>query len=78
MGKATKVWPQIEAALRNDGLDFNLACTTAPRDGVTLAEKAKRAGYETLIAIGGDGVRSRVLQYLSLAVRAICSTPGVG
>lgn len=59
-GHAEKLWPQIDAALRAGGLDFDLARTTAPRVGVGLAEQAKRNGYETLIAVGGDGTTNEV------------------
>ncbi len=55
-GAAEKQWPRIEDALRQGGLAFELARTTAPREATTLAEKAKRDGYETLIAVGGDGI----------------------
>lgn len=59
-GHGEKLWPQIETALREGGLDFDLARTTAPRAGVRIAEQAKRNGYGTLIAIGGDGTTNEV------------------
>ncbi len=59
-GHAEELWPQIEAALRGGNLDFDLARTTAPRAGVALAEQAKQNGYETLIAVGGDGTTNEV------------------
>ena len=59
-GHAEKLWPQIEGALRSGGLDFDVARTTAPRAGVALAEQAKQKGFETLIAVGGDGTTNEV------------------
>jgi diacylglycerol kinase (ATP) len=59
-GHAGKLWPQIEAELRRGGLDFDVARTTAPRSGVALAEHAKQNGYETLVAVGGDGTTNEV------------------
>jgi diacylglycerol kinase (ATP) len=59
-GRAEKRWSQIAAALRGGGLNFDLARTTAPRAGVSIAEQAKRDGYETLIAVGGDGTTNEV------------------
>jgi diacylglycerol kinase (ATP) len=59
-GHAGKLWPQIESALHSGGLDFDLARTTAPREGVGLAEQAKQNGVETLIAVGGDGTTNEV------------------
>ena len=59
-GHAEKLWPQIESALRNGGLVFDVARTAAPRAGVALAEQAKQNGVETLIAVGGDGTTNEV------------------
>ena len=59
-GHAGKLWPQIENALRSGGLVFDVARTTAPRTGVALAEQAKQNGFETLIAVGGDGTTNEV------------------
>ena len=59
-GHAEKLWPQIESALCSGGLDFDMARTTAPRAGVALAEKAMQNGFETLIAVGGDGTTNEV------------------
>lgn len=60
-GNGEKAWRQIQAALRVGGLDFDLARTTAPRSAVTLAENAKRSGYETLISVGGDGTVNEIV-----------------
>ena len=60
-GNGEKAWKQIQAALREDGLDFDLARTTAPRAAVTIAEEAKHSGYETLISVGGDGTVSEIV-----------------
>ncbi len=59
-GHGERLWQQINAALRAGGLDFDLTRTTAPRAAVAIAEQAKRDGYETLIAIGGDGTANEV------------------
>jgi diacylglycerol kinase (ATP) len=60
-GNGEKAWRQIQAALREGGLDFDLTRTTAPRAAVKIAEDAKRGGYETLISIGGDGTMSEIV-----------------
>ena len=59
-GAGKKTWPAIENALRRGGLDFDLVRTTGPRTAIALAEKSKLDGYETLIAIGGDGTVNQV------------------
>jgi len=71
-GHAEKLWPQIEAELRRGGFDFDLARTTAPRGGVALAEHAKQNGYETLVAVGGDGTTNEVANGM---VRASAGEP---
>ena len=60
-GNGEKAWKQIQAALYEGGLDFDLARTTAPRAAVAIAEDAKRGGYATLISVGGDGTVSEVV-----------------
>ncbi len=56
VGRATKAWPQIEAALRTGGLAFDFVRTEGPCHAITLAEKAVRDGYGTIVAVGGDGI----------------------
>ncbi len=68
-GHGEKLWPQIEEALRTGGLDFDLTRTPAPRAGVAIAEEAKRGGYDTLIAIGGDGTVNEVANGLLRAAQ---------
>ncbi|MCL4395675.1 MAG: hypothetical protein M1482_12890 [Chloroflexi bacterium] len=59
-GHGARLWPQIDAALRAGGLEFDLVRTPAPRAAVDIAAQAKRDGYATLIAIGGDGTVNEV------------------
>ena len=66
-GAGEKTWPAIANALRRGGLDFDLVRTTGPRAAIALAEKAKRDGYETLVAIGGDGTVNQVANGLMRA-----------
>lgn len=53
-GRARRLWPQVAAALAAAGVEFDLAETRAPLEGMRLAEGA--AGrYAAVIAVGGDG-----------------------
>jgi YegS/Rv2252/BmrU family lipid kinase len=61
VGRAEKAWAQIESALRNGGLEFDLVRSEAPCHAITLAEKAKRDGYDTLIGVGGDGIVHEIM-----------------
>ena len=60
-GNGEKVGPQIQAALREGRLKFDWARTNAPLHAMTLAEQAKRDGYDNLIAVGGDGIVHEVV-----------------
>jgi diacylglycerol kinase family enzyme len=47
------------AALREAGVEFDLAVTEGPRHGIELAEEAARAGYSPIISAGYDGATGR-------------------
>ncbi len=66
-GAGARLEPALQAALREGGLDFDLVRTTGPRDAIALAERAKRAGCETLVAVGGDGTVNEVVNGLARA-----------
>ena len=55
-GTAKQLWSSIESAMRAGGLVFDVAQTQAPLHAVRLAERAKRDGYEMIVAVGGDGI----------------------
>ena len=61
LGRASKLWSPINAALQFNGIKFDLVRSQAPYHAITLAEQAKRDGYETLIAVGGDGIVHEVV-----------------
>ncbi|MBI5034962.1 MAG: diacylglycerol kinase family lipid kinase [Chloroflexi bacterium] len=61
LGRASKLWHPIEIALRDNGIQFDMIRSQAPYHAISLAEQAKRDGYETLIAVGGDGIVHEVV-----------------
>lgn len=63
-GAALKMFPQVEQALRDAGMSFDVAHTRAPLHAVDLAQNAPAQGYERIIAIGGDGIVHEVLNGL--------------
>jgi diacylglycerol kinase (ATP) len=65
--KALQRRPEAEAALRATGVAFDLVLTDAPGRGIDLAAQAARAGFGPLIAAGGDGCISEVVNGLMLA-----------
>jgi YegS/Rv2252/BmrU family lipid kinase len=54
-GHAEKVIPDIEAGMREHGLDFDLVCTERPWQAAEIAEKAVRDGYQVIVTASGDG-----------------------
>lgn len=64
---AQQRWPAAEAALRNAGVDFELAISEHPKQAISLAEQAARAGFSPIIAAGGDGTVGDVVNGLARA-----------
>lgn len=62
--KARARWPEAEAALRAAGIEFDMVETSGPGDGITQAEAAARQGFSPIIAAGGDGAISEVVNGL--------------
>jgi len=58
---------EATAALREAGIEFELALTEAPQHGVELAEQAARAGFSPIISAGGDGATGEVVNGLHRA-----------
>ena len=63
-GKTGNVWPTIEEGLRSLGLTFDYRFTEAPNHATTLAREAVEEGYETVVAVGGDGTVNEVVNGL--------------
>jgi diacylglycerol kinase (ATP) len=63
-GKTGSVWPAIERELSTLGLTFAYRFTEAPNHATTLAREAVEEGYETVVAVGGDGTVNEVVNGL--------------
>lgn len=59
--KALKFQDMIKAQLTNAGLDYEFSATDGPGHGTELAAEAVRNGYSPIIAAGGDGSISEVV-----------------
>jgi diacylglycerol kinase (ATP) len=55
---------ELEASLKKAGLDYQLLRTEYPEHAIELARKAVEAGNTPLIAVGGDGTLSEVVNGL--------------
>lgn len=58
---AAKRQTEVESALREAGIDYELAVTEHPGHGTVLASQAVREGFSPIIAAGGDGSISEVV-----------------
>lgn len=62
--KAQKRRPEAELALQEVGIEFDVVETQGPGDGIRLAIEAVRQGFSPIIAAGGDGAISEVVNGL--------------
>lgn len=56
--------PAIESAFAESGMDYDLAVTSHPGQGTTVALRAAFDGYDAIIAAGGDGTVNEVVNGL--------------
>ncbi|MDH7486202.1 MAG: diacylglycerol kinase family lipid kinase [Anaerolineae bacterium] len=62
--KAWKSIPAIETALRREGIAYDLVQTEGEGHGIELARQAAVEGYAPVVAAGGDGTVSEVMNGL--------------
>jgi diacylglycerol kinase (ATP) len=77
-GKGAHAIPEIERELTRLGLDFDLVRTERVGHGIRLAREAARAGYQVIVAAGGDGTVNEVLNGLMEARAASENRPALG
>lgn len=73
-GRAARAASLIERELRNAGARYELVRTEAARHAELLAERAARAGWGGVVAVGGDGIVHEVANGL---MRAAAGRPTV-
>jgi YegS/Rv2252/BmrU family lipid kinase len=69
-GGGERAIPQLELLLRENGLEYDLVRSEQPWHAADLAQEAVAAGYETVVAVGGDGTANEVLNGLMRAKEA--------
>ena len=77
-GKGAHAIPEIERELAKLGLDFDLVRTERVGHGISLARQAAIAGYEVIVAAGGDGTVNEVLNGLMEARPVSENRPALG
>ena len=60
-GRTEKIWPDIEAALKQSIGPFQTKQTKSQGDAVLLTRKALKDGATRIVAVGGDGHLNEVL-----------------
>ena len=68
-GYAGKISPLIHKHLTDLGADFGLVHTTAPGEAITLARQAVEDGFDTVVAVGGDGTSHQVVNGLMIQAK---------
>jgi YegS/Rv2252/BmrU family lipid kinase len=66
-GAAGKSVSKIQSTFRQHNLDFDLALTQQPWDAAALAQKSIQAGFDVVVAVGGDGTVNEVINGIMLA-----------
>ena len=62
-GRVLEHWPQVEEALHESGIKFDVAPTNAPLDAVRLAEEAS-GKFDAVVGVGGDGTIHEIVNGL--------------
>jgi len=65
--KAKAAIPEIERACQKIGLEYDLTVTEGPEHGIELSREAALAGFSPIVAAGGDGSISEVVNGLMQA-----------
>jgi diacylglycerol kinase (ATP) len=63
-GAGAQSLQRIERVLTAQALDFDIVMSTYPGHAIELAKEAAQAGYETVVAAGGDGTSNEVINGL--------------
>jgi diacylglycerol kinase (ATP) len=58
---------EAERALKDAGVDYELIITSMPGEGTRLATRAVEEGFSPIIAAGGDGTISEIVNGIALA-----------
>ena len=59
-GKTQELVPTIEQIMDDTKIEYNIVLTEKPKDAISIAKKGIVKGYETLVAVGGDGTVNEV------------------
>ena len=60
-GRAGKMLLQVETALNENGIEFDLQLTDYPEHGIEIVKNADLSKYDGIVAAGGDGTLYEVI-----------------
>ena len=63
-GAGKKALPEIESTLKSLNIDYHLLITESPGHAIKLAEEAGGNGFQSVVAVGGDGTANEVINGL--------------
>jgi len=66
-GSGRRAIPRIERLLTEQGLDYDMVRTEGPWHAADLAQESAIAGYDVIVAAGGDGTSNEVINGLMAA-----------
>jgi diacylglycerol kinase (ATP) len=66
-GSGELAYPVLQSRLQELGLDFEIQRTQYPGHAIQLAEQASAAGWDVVVAVGGDGTANETLNGLARA-----------
>jgi YegS/Rv2252/BmrU family lipid kinase len=75
-GSGELAFPAVQAQLQALNLDFEMVRTTARGHAIQLAKEAALAGWDVVVAVGGDGTMNEVLNGLVQA-KKLGASPAV-
>ena len=67
--------PEVHAALKGHGIDYDLVVTQYAGEGIKIAQEAAQAGFSPIIACGGDSTLSEVINGLIAAAGTAATSP---
>jgi diacylglycerol kinase (ATP) len=73
--KARDNLPRVRTALDRAGITYDLIVTQRADEGIDIAARAARAGFEPIVAVGGDSTCSEVINGLVAAAGDAPTTP---
>ena len=76
--RGAQIKPRIEAALHKANRSFELVETTGCGHAVDLAQAASKAGHAIIVAAGGDGTISEVINGMAHAAQPNCPVGKLG